>query len=418
MNDKFHLRIELEQYTPLLQFQGSTEGACLRASEVKPKLDAFVLQQLGDACRPEWKLETTAGHEPALCYKMRFTAKGKVQIFSNYKDKNRANEIHPLYFASMGNGNSENWLQDGSSRVKGVYYTDGMTMTLISPRFPELLEKIEPLLPAFFALHGFGTRSNKGFGSFGVKEKPVCTEGLLPVGCETVFDLRSNARLYDMNDQLNDIYVLSSLIKGGYNHKKYGCYHGYIRTVLPKGIGTDKAFIKQRVFNDKEKKWYQSLCWTENRERTVPSDYRYIRAMLGLCDAYPFGVGGDALKINVVAADGEIKRFHNPVQYRPYRNGIRVVVYRIPEVMWNQEFRFRGESICTPSKEDFSLTQFVRNFLRSTLKQNGDIYRGDIYRKVCEKKPKMTFKMQGAKEQVIISYEETVQRLSLMKGGI
>ena len=41
------LEIKLKQHTPLIHFQHDQEGATLRASEVKPKLDRFILAKLG-----------------------------------------------------------------------------------------------------------------------------------------------------------------------------------------------------------------------------------------------------------------------------------------------------------------------------------------------------------------------------------
>ena len=41
------LKVTLKQHTPLIHFQHDQEGATLRASEVKPKLDKFILTKLG-----------------------------------------------------------------------------------------------------------------------------------------------------------------------------------------------------------------------------------------------------------------------------------------------------------------------------------------------------------------------------------
>ena len=41
------LTVKLKQHTPLIHFQHSQQGATLRASEVKPKLDRFILAKLG-----------------------------------------------------------------------------------------------------------------------------------------------------------------------------------------------------------------------------------------------------------------------------------------------------------------------------------------------------------------------------------
>ena len=43
----YKLEFELEQHTPIIHFQARDAGATLRASEVKPKLDKFVLTQIG-----------------------------------------------------------------------------------------------------------------------------------------------------------------------------------------------------------------------------------------------------------------------------------------------------------------------------------------------------------------------------------
>ena len=40
------LEIQLEAQTPILHFQPDTAGATVRASEVKPKLDKFLIKKL------------------------------------------------------------------------------------------------------------------------------------------------------------------------------------------------------------------------------------------------------------------------------------------------------------------------------------------------------------------------------------
>lgn len=44
----YRLQVKLKQHTPLIHFQWQQEGATLRASEVKPKLDRFIISLLGD----------------------------------------------------------------------------------------------------------------------------------------------------------------------------------------------------------------------------------------------------------------------------------------------------------------------------------------------------------------------------------
>ena len=70
------IEVQLTQYTPLLHFQGQQEGACLRASEVKPALDNFItawLKKINKTAPPEWIQSEVNGHT-AYRYRMTFTA--------------------------------------------------------------------------------------------------------------------------------------------------------------------------------------------------------------------------------------------------------------------------------------------------------------------------------------------------------
>ena len=75
------LTIRLKQHTPLIHFQHDQEGATLRASEVKPKLDKYILTQLGGGDYEKGKAEAKSkgwlvgkGEHYALDYKMRIEA--------------------------------------------------------------------------------------------------------------------------------------------------------------------------------------------------------------------------------------------------------------------------------------------------------------------------------------------------------
>ena len=45
------LIFELIQHTPIIHFQAKDMGATLRASEVKPKLDKFILKEYKKECK-------------------------------------------------------------------------------------------------------------------------------------------------------------------------------------------------------------------------------------------------------------------------------------------------------------------------------------------------------------------------------
>ena len=114
--------IKLKQQTPMWHFQADTAGCILRATEVKPKLDRFLLtclEQMGirDADIPErWKLSIPEDgeetlHTTAFRYKMRFEGIGRSE----------ETDVHPLYFASNMTGTA-----------KSIVHKDGVKLTIIA----------------------------------------------------------------------------------------------------------------------------------------------------------------------------------------------------------------------------------------------------------------------------------------------
>ena len=72
----YKLSFTLKQHTPIIHFQHEQEGATLRATEVKPKLDRFIIDKLkqdGKEVPKEWLVGK--GDHPALNYKMKIQEK-------------------------------------------------------------------------------------------------------------------------------------------------------------------------------------------------------------------------------------------------------------------------------------------------------------------------------------------------------
>ena len=167
----------------------------------------------------QWLLRVSddegGNRRPALRYKMRFEGLGEKKIQANYKSKDQKNEIHSLYFASMGNSDSGVWDANGVSKTKSVFYEDGVELTILSlaaaplectlPLYqgelkkPTLLEILNALIPAFFALHCFGTRSGKGFGSFEVISNRNLSDAELDYykerDCQKLYRISSKERI-------------------------------------------------------------------------------------------------------------------------------------------------------------------------------------------------------------------------------
>lgn len=421
---QYRLDVTLCQYTPLLHFQGDTEGACLRASEVKPKLDKFVvnyLKQLGigeEDIPAQWKLSIPGDgdknpHNTALQYKMRFEGIGKAE----------ETDVHPLYFAGNMTGTA-----------KSIFHENGVRLTIIALKKqcltgsfrlynektlknPTLIELLKEMLPAFFALHCFGTRSNKGFGSFvveGVSVPAAALRRCMPYHCLAIFDLASTADKYGMFERLDDIYVLSAMMKGGINlsfGRTPAYYKGDIQMLLSANhIGSEKAYLKQKVFTEAEKQWYQSLC---KRHHNAPDyhQYQFIRAMLGLTDTYTFGIGRNAKKFSVKDVNETITRFANPITFKPYEDGILVLVHSIPDMMLGAEFRFRDSDHTISTPKQFDIVKFTSDFLHQLGGKAQNPYWNSFY------KADPSIKIKGRTADRRIYFQDTLKTLYLDEEG-
>ena len=164
------LKVTLKQHTPLIHFQHDQYGATLRASEVKPKLDRFILTKLGkgnyelgceEAKEKGWLIGK--GTHPALNYKIQVHPKDKIDLSLQNKinrEKKHTTEDFPLLLANMGGRDSVDELVN-FSMYKTVYLE-------IFTLKDNLCEKMKNYIPFFFAKTNFGQRSNKGFGCFTV----------------------------------------------------------------------------------------------------------------------------------------------------------------------------------------------------------------------------------------------------------
>ena len=268
-NCDFHRNYHLIPQTPLIHFQYRQMGAALRASEVKPKLDRYLLK-LYDGDPKEWKKWLIPGQEKALNYQMRILAEEKADL-KGLKIGDCA-----AYFANLGNGDDKDFVFR-HCRLE------------INCFIPELLKFLDENIGSFFVLHNFGTRQSKGFGGFLVEgfDKPLFIRQTIEKAWpHHFFCISRNTDLRRRMAQANGIYTV---MKNGTNQTRYdnGQYRfrdryikGYaVREFLPAGTGSDKAFIKARVLPVPNGRMKPEMPY---------ENYTFIRAMLGLADHYEF----------------------------------------------------------------------------------------------------------------------------------
>lgn len=156
------LEITLKQHTPIIHFQHDQDGATLRASEVKPKLDRFLLTKLGDgnydvgvkkANNQGWFIGK--GEHPALDYKIFFRPSNNIKINIRPRHENA-----PMYFGNMGDDDNKD------KHFRKADFVEGIILT----QWSELEVFVKNNISKFFFIHNFGTRQSKGYGSFTVEK--------------------------------------------------------------------------------------------------------------------------------------------------------------------------------------------------------------------------------------------------------
>ena len=170
MSNPHIIRFTLKQHTPLIHFQSQQAYAGLRATEVKPKFDRFILERLGAAnILPTWiqgGKKKTNGAVP-LRYKM-IISNQYVKAKTIERDRKSA---PPMFFGNMGD-EYENQLKFLSWSFQDSQMTlTGVNCTILLLNNDEMNGKtlkqiIEENLEIFFFLNNFGTRQSKGYGSF------------------------------------------------------------------------------------------------------------------------------------------------------------------------------------------------------------------------------------------------------------
>lgn len=356
MND-WQKEYKLVQHTPLIHFQHSEPHACLRATEVKPKLDRFLIEQLekdarfGDGRWKKWFVGD--GSQQSFDYMMRITPNSEQVDRTQSIERAIAraehrlpnanfHEIHKNYFGNMASGNN---IQDTIRETfkESLFYKDGLTLT-IRCFIPELLTFIDEHIRGFFMMHNFGTRQRKGFGSFTVD---ISTEPNAPKGFDLVRKYCPNAYYCKLDDNvsadalLNAVWVLSAFLKSGFNRGEGNYVRGFVFRYFQREknpLANDKAFVKQKVLHNvyNEATRGEHLHSYGNNVR-----YRYVRGLLGTNENSRFCRDPNAhtpvYDIYTHSAEG-IERFPSPLLFKPIGKFVFILPQKMPDKIFGSEF--------------------------------------------------------------------------------
>lgn len=363
MND-WQKEYKLVQHTPLIHFQHSEPHACLRATEVKPKLDRFLIEQLekddrfGDGRWKKWFVGD--GSQQSFDYMMRITPNServdRTQSIENgieraiaraeHRPPNASlHEIHKNYFGNMASGNN---IQDTVQAIQetfkeSLFYKDGLTLT-IRCFIPELLTLIDEHIRGFFMMHNFGTRQRKGFGSFTVD---ISTKPNEPKGFDLVGKYCPNAYYCKLDNDVNAdalldaVWVISAFLRSGFNRGEGNYVRGFVFRYFQREknpLANDKAFVKQQVLHNvyNEATRGEHLHPYGNNVR-----YRYVRGLLGTNENSRFCRDPNAhtpvYDIYTHSAEG-IERFPSPLLFKPIGKFVFILPQKMPDKIFGSEF--------------------------------------------------------------------------------
>lgn len=334
------LPFTLRQHTPLIHFQHEQEGATLRASEVKPKLDKFLIAKMGgrERMNKTWFINE---QKDALRYK----------IHVEQQDVPRKIRIKLV-----------------TEEEIGLLHSKEINL-YIKTEIKELLQEIKNNISTFFIRHNFGKRQSKGLGSFTTKNV---------TGEEFASTLLSfNTDIYLYNENLNNPDDFYTTISRKWRTLKSGTQIGsYIKSKLFKymadnGHRWEKRLIKVCITDNPTDFPYALLNtnghkpidasyegeddyfgWDDNHD--VDFDYFFVRALLGLPELYEFRTTDRDIVYQVLikAKDG-VQRFKSPVTFKVFENKIYAIIETIPEAVYGSKFDFeviikKGESKSKP----------------------------------------------------------------------
>jgi len=406
----FKLTFILKQHTPIIHFQHDQHGATLRATEVKPKLDRFLIEHafggilnfdaykdflIGDINVIEKKLKEIDSDKEKEKFlkkqKLAFDYKLKIKkIFKNEKSGDTI-LIPPV---------KDKWL-----------ISEGVQITITSFN-KELLLKIKnqqnkpsQLLIDFFNINNFGKRASKGFGAFyyeEVNEKKF--KNSISRYYNTRVFVNNNMLSREPFDDRNPVFFYKKL------------FSEWSR--LKSGKNFNENYEKSRIFKYlKEKKLRWEKRWIKKKlkklinEGTLPHDlrydhdpidindnntwedigneeYRYGRAILGLAELYEYQTVARNYKYQVIVNGGDVERFKSPITFKIFNKTVYALIENLTEKEKNKflssSFRFSVQkkrkngrdwvkegrpipiegTIITPNENEFNILEFSKNYLQ------------------------------------------------------
>jgi len=316
----FKLEFTLKQHTPIIHFQSEQSGATLRATELKPKLDRFLMEQVEGI---PFK-ENANGHR-SLDYKVKIEAKTEISDIETINPRNQKIIPNPLFFGNMGDGEKKRFSTASTLRIEFFSFNS------------EVLNAIKNNFEAFLANTNFGTRQSKGFGSFYLK-KPFDSSLIK----HKVYSFNSTQKEWQ-----EDIKFFYAFLRAGINTANF-------RGIYAKAVIFAYAKSKNITW---DKKAIKSFYLDNNKNI---ENEKLMRDLFGLSSSQSWM--SYRATITKEHTQKEIDRFKSPITFKPIVENGKMRIYfwadESVEKILNKEFivkfdRKSGLKLKTPNAFTF-----------------------------------------------------------------
>lgn len=363
--------INIQQITPLIHFQvhsirdakrGKTKeqafDATLRASELKPKIDKFISNDLVNVNKQLYEKysEVINNNFTKEILNQKGNSQYKIRIISTKNNINTAKK-NGAYFGTAGNTKTEN-----------------LTISIFSYN-SKIKELVGDVIPYVLVLNNFGARQSKGFGGFipkGMNEFDF--EMILKSKYENVY--KKELKTGVVEDVIRDDY---QLLRSGINGKEYK------KSLLMEYFyNEDTSWDKRHIKQGLKIKYPKRFSLVEGKNNKIPikqmKNMVFARAVLGLApnNTYRevmkdgklnFSKQAKNITVSIEDVEGKIKRFKSPILFKIFNNNIYVVCNSdsLKHIL-DKEFVFKAKledeyEICklkTPTKEQFDIDKFLK----------------------------------------------------------
>lgn len=368
----------LRQETPIIHFLHDQAGATLRATELKPKLDKFILKTFQEIF-PESaqkhkaaiaKIASAVSEKKPALYKISIeqAADGdKKYYYLESKLKNDDAEsvqsilreklhqptleiISPSpFFANTDKREKEKW-----DEIRLSVLFQGDIFVHVKTWDEGIYDLLHEALPLLFCVENFGMRQSKGFGSF--SEKNTSEQQFEKMAQQAfVFAAKKAAPTVAAQNDQNAIFKTIDQVWKTLrfdNQAKTSAIEDYMKNTAT----LEKYKVTQEVVCEKP--------YTEDESRPV----RFVRSALGLPGLHDYPNLPGKPKVNIRDVSKEVERYKSPIMFKIFKGNIYLLANQVDEKMLNRrDFVFyvgddpnkTTRKTTIPTLKTFSIQKFL-----------------------------------------------------------